>query len=70
MTKKLYWFNVPVRGEETFAVEAENEDDAINQIIEGNYAKEPELQDIYWDFEHRDPDYYLRRCISAVEDAE
>lgn len=70
MTKKLYWFNVPVRGEETFAVEAENEDDAINQISEGNYARESELQDIEWDFECRDPDWYLRKCISAVEDVE
>lgn len=64
----IYWFAVPIKGEESFAVEANSLDEALEQVAKGNYVSEPELQDIDWDFGFRSAHEMLPDCVCSVEE--
>lgn len=65
MTKKIYNFDVPVSGRETFSVVASSYEEALEKINNEEYYIEPETEDIEWDFEHRRPEEVLPRCYTT-----
>lgn len=50
MTKKIYNFDVPVSGRETFSVVASSYEEALEKIYKEEYETAPETSDIDWDF--------------------
>ena len=69
MSKKVFTFVVPIKGQEMFSVIAENYEEAIDKINKEDYYLEPELDDINWDFGFRGSDEELPNCYT-VEDFE
>lgn len=67
MTKKIYNYDVPVSGRETFSVIAASYEEAVEKINNGQYYLEPETSDIEWDFEHRSADEVLPQCYTLQE---
>lgn len=63
----VYWFNVPIKGEEVFAVEASSEQEALEKASNYEYHIGPELQDVEWDFGSRSVEESLYKCISCIE---
>lgn len=63
----IYWFSVPIKGEEVFAVEANSEQEALEKAGNYEYHIDPELQDVEWDFGNRSVEESLCKCISAIE---
>ena len=60
MTKKIYNFDVPVSGRETFSVVASSSEEALEKMQKEEYEVSPELQEIEWDFGlGRSADEYL-----------
>ena len=65
MSKKIYNFDVPVSGRETFSVIASNYEEALEKINKEEYETNPQLEDIEWDFGlGRDADEYLPKCFT------
>lgn len=64
MSKKVFNFNVPVSGFETFSVVADSYEDALEKIENSEYCCEPSLDDIGWDFGFRDISEELPECYS------
>ena len=50
MTEKIYHFDVPVSGRETFSVRASSYEEAVSKINNGDFEVEPETIDVEWDF--------------------
>ena len=50
MTEKIYNFDVPVSGRETFSVRASSYEEAITKINNEDFEVEPETIDVEWDF--------------------
>lgn len=50
MTKKIYTFDIPVSGRETFSVVASSYEEALEKINKEEYETTPEVCDIEWDF--------------------
>ena len=50
MTKKIYNFDVPVSGRETFSVVASSYEEALEKINNEDYYTHPETSEIEWDF--------------------
>ena len=50
MIEKIYHFDVPVSGRETFSVRASSYEEAITKINNEDFEVEPETIDIGWDF--------------------
>ena len=50
MTEKIYHFDVPVSGRETFSVRASSYEEAITKINNVDFEVGPETIDIEWDF--------------------
>lgn len=66
----VYWFTVPIKGKETFAVEANSLEEALEQVTQGNYLFQPEIQDVDWDFEWRSAEECLPDCVCSIEENE
>ena len=65
MNKKIYNFDVPVSGRETFSVIASNYEEALEKINKEEYETNPQLEDIEWDFGlGRDAGEYLPKCFT------
>ncbi|MBJ8426007.1 hypothetical protein [Acinetobacter bereziniae] len=67
MTEKIYHFDVPVSGHETFSVIASSYEEAVKKINNGKYYIEPETSDIEWDFGNRDTDEVLPKCYTLQD---
>jgi hypothetical protein len=67
MTEKIYNFDVPVSGRETFSVIASSYEEAVEKINKGQYYLEPETSDIEWDFENQSVDEVLPQCYTLQE---
>ena len=69
MTDKIYHFDVPVSGRETFSVRASSYEEALEKIRNEDYEIPPETTEIEWDFglgqdsEHHLPDCYILEKI-------
>ena len=72
MTEKIYHFDVPVSGRETFSVRASSYEEALEKIVNEEYEIPPETVEIEWDFglgkdtEDHLPDCYTLEEINAV----
>ncbi|QEP53260.1 putative RNA polymerase inhibitor [Acinetobacter phage BS46] len=66
----VYWFTVPIKGEETFAVEANSLEEALERVTKGEYVSEPEIRDVDWDFDWRPAKECLSNCVCSIEENE
>lgn len=65
MTEKIYHFDVPVSGRETFSVRASSYEEALEKIRNEQYEIPPETIEIEWDFGlGQDADYHLPDCYT------
>ncbi|MFW2011586.1 hypothetical protein [Acinetobacter bereziniae] len=70
MTEKIYSFDVPVSGRETFSVIASSYEEALEKIYQGQYHIQPEVGEIEWDFGlGQDSENHLPECF-VVSDLE
>ena len=69
MIKKIYHFDVPVSGRETFSIVASSYEEALEKINNEDYYIAPETENIEWDFENRNIDEVLPKCFT-LEDLE
>lgn len=68
MTKKIYNFDVPVSGRETFSVIASSYEEALEKIRNDEYECAPEVSDIEWDFGlGQDGDEYLTKAYTTED---
>lgn len=68
MNKKIYNFNVPVSGRETFSVVASSYEEALEKLNKEEYETNPQLEDIEWDFGLGcDSDEYLPKCFTLSD---
>lgn len=67
MDKKIYNFDVPVSGRETFSVVASSYEEALEKINNEDYYVDPEIEDIDWDFENRSADEVLPQCYTTED---
>lgn len=68
MTEKIYHFDVPVSGRETFSVRASNYKEALEKIRNEEYEIPPETIEIEWDFGlGQKADYHLPDCYTLEE---
>lgn len=65
MSKKVFNFNVPVSGFESFSVIADSYEEALEKIENSDYYCAPSLDDIDWDFGFRDVSEELPKCYSV-----
>ena len=66
----VYWFTVPIKGEETFAVEANSLEEALERVVKGEDVSEPEIVDTDWYFEWRSAEECLPDCVCSIEENE
>jgi hypothetical protein len=65
MSEKIFNFNVPVSGRETFSVVASSYEEALEKINRDDYYIRPEVSDIEWDFGLcQEASQYLPRCYT------
>lgn len=65
MTEKIYHFDVPVSGRETFSVRASSYEEALEKIRNEEYEIPPETIEIEWDFGlGQKTDYHLPDCYT------
>ena len=65
MTEKIYNFDVPVSGRETFSVRASSYEEALEKIRNEEYEIPPEVSEIDWDFGlGHDADQHLQDCYT------
>ncbi|MEC8123695.1 MAG: hypothetical protein VX125_07560 [Pseudomonadota bacterium] len=70
MTEKIYNFDVPVSGRETFSVIASSYEEALEKIYKEQYYIPPETGEIEWDFGlGQDAENHLPGCF-VVSDLE
>ena len=68
MTKKIYSFDVPVSGRETFSVIASSYEEALEKMRKEDYETSPQVEDIEWDFGlGHDSDEYLSKCFTLSD---
>ena len=68
MSKKIYNFDVPVSGRETFSVIASSYEDALEKMRKEDYETSPQVEDIEWDFGLGcDSDEYLPKCLTLSD---
>lgn len=68
MTEKIYHFDVPVSGRETFSVRASSYEEALEKIRNEEYETPPETIEIEWDFGlGQKADYHLPNCYTLEE---
>lgn len=65
MTEKVYHFDVPVSGRETFSVRASSYEEALEKIRNEEYEIPPETIEIEWDFGlSQKADHHLPNCYT------
>ena len=65
MTEKIYNFDVPVSGRETFCVRASSYEEALEKIRNDDYEISPETIEIEWDFGlGQDTNQHLPDCYT------
>lgn len=68
MTKKIYNFDVPVSGRESFSVVASSYEEALEKINNDQYYIQPEVTEVEWDFGlGQDQEYHLPKCYVLSE---
>jgi hypothetical protein len=68
MTKKIYNFDVPVSGRESFSVVASSYEEALEKINNDQYYIQPEVTEVEWDFGlGQDQEHHLPKCYVLSE---